>query len=71
MISRFLITLRRVGSRTQTADTIPASTDIGSFAIRSTIIGNLGQPLEYGLNDDDEDMDNIPDHLIDPRDTLD
>lgn len=43
----------------------PASTAIGSFAVQSTILGNLGHSLCHGFELDEEDFGEMSELVVD------
>ncbi|KAJ3554286.1 hypothetical protein NM688_g3191 [Phlebia brevispora] len=67
LTSRFLLNLREIGQEHQLANrsSFRVSTAIGSFAVGSNVLGNLGEPLDHGFDedilDDDEDPGLTPD----------
>ena len=54
LISRFLLNLRQLRNPASepSGDHFVVSTAIGSFATPSMVIGNLGQPLDYGFDNE-------------------
>ncbi|KAJ3554285.1 hypothetical protein NM688_g3189 [Phlebia brevispora] len=60
LISRFILNLRQIGQEHQLANrnTFQVSTAIGSFALSSSVVGNLGEPLDHGLDGDDDFAEN-------------
>ena len=57
LISRFLLNLRQLRDPASqpSGDRFVVSTAIGSFATPSVVIGNLGQPLDYGFEENEPD----------------